>query len=174
MCFLYGGMETSMGFWLSTVLVEGRAVASTTAGVFTAVFYASTMIGRMLFGILANRLRDIVMIRFGVGIAVVGLAIIFRQSSIVGAALVGLGFAPIFPCLINDTGNRFNPKILTKLIGFEIAAYGVGASVLSPLKGPLLAFVSLEALFPTLFIMTILLLAINELLERYEKQNSGL
>jgi len=171
--FIYGGMETSMGFWLATVLVESRGMTSTTAGMFPAFFYGATVGGRMLFGTVANRVKDITLVRFGVGLAIVGLVILLRMDSVAGTILVGLGFAPIFPCLVHDTANRFHPKILTRMIGREVAAYGVGAAVLSSLKGPVLSHISLEALFPILLGMIILVLLVNELLERSVKRQSG-
>jgi len=169
--FIYGGMETSMGFWLATVLVEARGMATTTAGMFTALFYGATMVGRMIFGYAANRVKDITMVRFGIGLAVVGLVVLLWTDSVLGAILVGLGFAPIFPCLIHDTANRFNPKILTRMVGHEVAAYGAGAAILSSLKGPVLAYISLEVLFPILLGMTGLVFLINEILERSAKRN---
>jgi len=167
--FLYGGMETSMGFWLATVLVGSRGMASTTAGMFTACFYGATVGGRLLFGTVANRVRDITMVRFGIALSIVGLVILLRMDSLIGAVLVGLGFAPIFPCLIHDTANRFNPQILTRMVGHEVAAYGVGAAILSSLKGPLLSHISLEALFPILLGMAVLICLMNEMLERSAK-----
>jgi len=169
--FLYGGMETSMGFWLATVLV-GRGMASTTAGMFTACFYGATVGGRLLFGTAAARVRDITMVRFGIALSILGFVILLRMDSIVGTILVGLGFAPIFPCLIHDTANRFNPKILMRMVGHEVAAYGVGAAILSSLKGPVLSHISLEVLFPILLGMTIFVFLINELLERSVKAQS--
>ena len=170
MFFMYGGMETSMGFWLATVLVESRGVTSTTAGLFTAFFYGATMSGRMIFGILANRFKDITMVRVGVVMAVGGLVVLLQVNSLAGAVLVGFGFAPIFPCLVHNTANRFNPKILSKMIGYEVAAYGLGAAILSSLKGPVLSYFSLELLFPVLLGMTIAVFLINEMLELIGKR----
>ena len=163
--FFYGGIEYASGFWIASVLLESRGLALEVAGLYPAVFYASIMAGRLFFGIQGNKFSDTSIIRFGLSLAFTGFAILFITSNILGMALAGLGFAPIFPCLIHNTSNRFDQKILTKLVGYEVAACVAGGAVLASLIGRFLAHVSLEALFPIVMITIVLILLMNELLD---------
>jgi len=165
-CFLYGGIEYSTGFWVTSVLLESRGLGLEAARMYPAVYYASIMAGRMAFGFLANRFSDSAIIRLGFLLSFAGLAIMIFTGNILGMALTGLGFAPIFPCFIHVTSGRFDSKILTKLVGYEIAALGAGTAILSSLVGQVLAHVSLEALFPIVTIMVALAFLSNEALER--------
>ena len=122
--------------------------------------------GRFLFGFAAGKLGNTAIIRIGIFMSFTGIVILFATGSVAGIALAGLGFAPIFPCLIHETSNRFSPKILTKLVGYELAAVGAGVAVLSSLIGQVLAAVSLEALFPIVLVLIVVVLLINEVLER--------
>ena len=164
--FLYGGIEHSIGFWISSILLESRGMILEIVGMYPAVYFAAITGGRMAFGFLANKFSDSVIIRFGFSLAFAGIAILFITGSIFGMALIGLGFAPIFPCLIHSTSGRFGPKILTRLVGYQVAAAGVGVAVLSPLIGQVLARVSLEALFPIAMVVVVAGLLMNEILEK--------
>ncbi|MCL1993941.1 MAG: MFS transporter [Spirochaetes bacterium] len=170
MSFIYGGMEYSIGFWITFVLLESRNMPLELVGIFPAVYYGGLMIGRMIFGYFAEKMQDITMIRLGLGLAFAGtLALMFIHGAFVGIggiALVGAGFAPIFPCIMHDTGSRFAPRLLTKLVGHEVAANAAGIAVLSAIKGPILAHTSLEALFPIMLGLIALTFFLNEVLER--------
>jgi fucose permease len=166
LCFLYGGVEYSVAFWSTSVMLESRGMGLEAAGMYPAMFYMCLMAGRMGFGFFANKLSDTGMIRLGFSIALAGLLILILTSNIVGMALTGLGFAPVFPSIVHDTSNRFNPKLLTKLVGYEIAALGAGVAIVSSLKGQLLSRVSLELLFPSAIAIVVLILLLNEFLEK--------
>jgi fucose permease len=168
-CFLYGGVEYSMGFWMTSILIESRGIGIEFAGLFPAVYYGAMMVGRMGFGYIANKVRDITMIRVGFVTAFVGVVFLFASGNIVAMALVGLGFAPIFPCLMHDTANRFRPKILTKLVGYEVAAFGAGVAIISSVIGQVMADFSLEALFPIVLVILVLVFLMNEWLEKIAK-----
>jgi len=164
--FLYGGIEHSIGFWMPSILLESRGFVLEVAGMFPAVYFAAIAGGRMAFGFMANKFSDSTIIRFGFLLAFAGIVIVFTTGSIVGMALIGLGFAPIFPCFIHCTQGRFGPEILTRLVGYQIAAAGAGVAILSPLIGQVLSRISLEALFPIAMVVVIVGLLMNEVLER--------
>jgi fucose permease len=165
-CFIYGGIEYSTGFWISSVLLESRGMYLGVVGMFPAVYYGGIMAGRFLFGFASGKLSNTAIIRIGVFMSFTGVSILFASGSIMGIALAGLGFAPIFPCLIHETSKRFSPEMLTKLVGYELAAVGAGVAVLSSIVGQVLARVSLEALFPIVLGFILVTLFINEVLER--------
>ncbi|MCL2233143.1 MAG: MFS transporter [Treponema sp.] len=164
--FLYSGIEHSIGFWISSILLESRGMVLEVVGMYPAVYFASIAGGRMVFGFFANKFSNSVIIRFGYSLAFAGIAILYLTGSILGMALIGLGFAPIFPCFMHATSSRFGPKILTRLVGYQIAAAGAGVAVLSPLVGQILDRISLEALFPIAMAAAVVGLLMNEVLER--------
>lgn len=164
--FLYVGAEHSSGFWVTSVLLESRGMDIGAAAAFPAVYYASIMAGRFIFGYLAKRFSNIFLVRFGLALATAGLLIMSVSNSLFGMSLIGLGFAPVHPCTMHQTSKRFGPLITTKLVGYQVAAGGLGVALLSSLVGIILTRVSLEALFLVVFIFAVLTFLINELLER--------
>jgi len=173
-CFLYGGVEYSIGFWITSVLLESRGFGLERVGMYPAVYFASITGGRMVFGFIANKFSDTAIIRFGFSLSIAGLLILFLTGNIFGMALAGLGFAPIFPCIMHDNSNRFDPKIVTKLVGYEVAAIGAGVAILSALIGQVLSRVSLEALFPISIALAAITLLLNESLALTAKRNGTL
>ena len=168
--FLYVGAEHSIGFWITSVMLESRGLSHEAAAMFPSVYFAMIMAGRMFFGFVADKFKDMNILRFGFALSVVGLIIQLFTDSIIGIALIGFGFAPIFPCLVNDTANRFNPAILTKLVGYEIAAVGAGIAIISALMGQILYFVSMEALFPGVIIVIVAAFLTNEIVNSVQNR----
>jgi len=163
--FLYTGVEYSATTWTPSLL-ESRGLDIGIIGLYPSVYLGSIMAGRLLCGYLANRMSNITMIRLGFLLSFAGLGILIFSSNILGMALTGLGFAPIFPCLMHETSKRFEPSILTKLVGYQIAAVGAGIALLSALVGEILSRVSLETLFPLLMVLSICAFLLNEVIER--------
>jgi len=164
-CFVYGGIEYSIGFWSTSVMMESRGLTHAQAAMFPAVYYGFMMGGRVLVGFLANRFSDLAIIRVCLSVAVVGAGLLLFSNSIVGVALIGFGFAPFIPCFVNGTSNLFKAKLLTQLVGYEFAAVGAGVAIISFAMGQVLSHVSLEALFPIVLGLTIVVLVLNEILE---------
>jgi len=171
--FFYGGIEYSSGFWITSVLLEARGLPLELVGMYPSVYFASIMVGRILFGYLAVKLHDMSMIRIGFGIATAGVLVLFSTGHILGMALAGIGLAPVFPSLMHHTGNRFGADTFTKLVGYEFAALGIGVAVLSSMIGQILAHVSLLALFPSLLVLIVICFALNESLERALSKTIG-
>jgi len=79
--------------------------------------------------------------------------------------LVGFGFGPVFPCLMHETARRYSPEATTKLVGYQVAAVGVGVGVSTFGMGRLLAGISLNALFPAVIIGMLAVVLLNEMIE---------
>ena len=170
-CFIHGGVQYSMGFWTVSVLLESRGVYLGYVGLFPAVFFGSAVVGGIIFGFLANRMSNISMIRVGMAMSFVGVVVLLLTNSLLGMVLMGLGFAPIFPCFLHGTKNRFSPEKVTKMIGYKVAALASGVAILSSLKGLVLARISLEALFPIAMILIALTFLMNEILEKNSRKS---
>jgi len=165
---LYVAFEYSITFWTVSVLIESRGMNIEIAGIFPAVYLGFMVAGRFVSGYFAGKFSGTFMIRTGFLVSVVGLLILMFTNGIagiIGIALVGAGFAPVFPCLMHETSRRFDPVLLPKLVGLQIAAAGAGAASSALLMGQLLAHISLEALFPVVILLVIVTFLLNEIIE---------
>jgi fucose permease len=163
--FLYTSFEYSVTFWTVIVLLQRPGMSFASASLFPAVYLGFLMAGRFIFGFVTDKISAANVIRIGFILSVAGLVTLVFSSRLAGIAMVGFGFAPIFPCLMNETKKRFNPAILSKLVGWQIAAASSGAGISAVVMGRLLDNVSTEAVFPAIIIFVILAFALNEFLE---------
>ena len=166
--FFLGGTDYTLVFFTGMVLME-RGLSLEAVALFPAVYYVCMTIGRMFFGWLAKWLREVPIIRIGIVIAFSGICVLYFTSNIVGMALTGLGLAPLLPTLVSDTSNRFTPRIISKLVGYELAAFGAGIAVLFFMTSQILEHISIEALFPLGLGFVVLVFLCNEVLERAVK-----
>ena len=163
--FFLGGTDYTLVFFTGAVLMN-RGLSLEAVALFPAVYYACMTIGRIVFGTLAKWLKEVSVIRIGCVIAFGGILVLYFTSSIVGMAMTGLGLAPLLPTLVSDTSNRFTPYIISKLVGYELAAFGAGIAVLFFMTSLLLEFISLDVLFPIGIVFIVLVFICNEVLAR--------
>ena len=164
--FMYAGFEYAITFWTVSVLLESRDIPIYTAGMYPAVYMGFMMAGRFIFGYVTKIFSNTAVVRFGFAVSIAGLLVLTFSDNIIGMALIGFGFAPVFPCLMHETSRRFSPEHLAKLVGWQIACVGAGVGVSSFIIGRLLGRVSLEALFPVVIGCILFTVALNEIIER--------
>ena len=168
--FFLGGTDYTLVFFTGAALVARGHETNESIAIFSAVYYIAMTAGRMFFGWVAKWIRELSIIRLGILISIIGIAVLYFTSNIAGMALTGFGLGPLLPTLVSDTSNRFTPKILSKLVGYELAAFGAGIAVLFFLTSQIMYFVSYEALFAFGLAFVVLVFVCNEILERTVKK----
>lgn len=160
--FLYVGAEVSLGTWAYTLLTESRGIAPQMAGFWAGGYWATFTVGRILAGVFAHRLGIDMLVQGGLTLAFLGALLLwwnpFELANLLAVALVGLAIAPIFPALISGTSRRVGARFAANTIGMQMAATGLGGSLIPSVVGVLARRVSLEVipicvalLFLTLF-----------------------
>jgi len=169
--FFLGGTDYTLVFFTGAALIARGQETTETVAIFSAIYYVSMTAGRMFFGWTAKWLKEVPIVRIGVVIAIVGIAVLYFTGNVSGMALAGFGLGPMLPTLVSDTSNRFNPRILSKIVGYELAAFGAGIAVLFFITSQILHFVSYEALFPLGLSFVVLVFLCNEILARALKSS---
>ncbi|WP_241209448.1 MFS transporter, partial [Streptococcus sp. DD11] len=152
-CFLcYCGLESTMGLWSASYLVAEKGLDAAQAAGFASLFYLGITIGRAINGFLAIRFNDTQLIRMGQVLIAMGIIVLFLPVSsalitLGGMLLIGLGCAPIYPCIIHSTPDHFGKDQSQAIIGVQMASAYVGTTLLPPLFGFLGNSTTL-ALFP--------------------------
>jgi len=164
--FFLGGTDYTVVFFTGTVLMRERGFSLVEVAIFSTIYYVGMTMGRLIFGWLAKWLKEVTIIRIGIGIAIAGIAVLWFTSSIAGMALAGFGLGPLLPTLVSDTSNRFAPRVISKLVGYELAAFGAGIAVLFFFTSLALTYTTYEALFPIVMAFVVLVFVCNEVLVR--------
>jgi MFS family permease len=144
---IYVAAEATTGLWAASILVVSRGLPQGGAGFCATAYYASITIGRILVGVIVDRAGNRRLVTIG-GIlalcAATGFA--FAHSIPVAAltlTLLGLGLAPIYPCLMHEVPRRFAPESVQVVIGRQSGAANIGGAFLPAAAGTL-AQVSLD------------------------------
>jgi len=148
--FGFCALETTAGLWASSYLVGARGVSPETAARFTALFYMGETVGRFLNGFVSDRLGDRLMIRIGVLTMAAGTVLILLPIgavSLAGLVVVGLGAAPVYPCIIHSTPTNFGKENSQALVGIQMASAYCGSTFMPPLFGLIAQYVDV-ALYP--------------------------
>ena len=117
------------------------------AAAFASLFFIGITVGRFLAGFITDRLGDNRMIRFGTGIALSGVFLIalpWKMTSIIGFIVIGLGCAPVYPCIIHSTPYNFGAENSQGIIGIQMASAYVGSTFMPPIFGLLANHISLK------------------------------
>ena len=174
--FCYCAIEQTAGLWASSYLVLHRGITEEVAANFASLFYIGITIGRALNGFLTLKLNDVQLIRLGEGIIFIGIVTLLlpfgEASSLAGFILVGLGCAPIYPCVIHSTPGYFGADKSQAIIGVQMACAYVGTCLMPPLFGLIANHINIALLPLYLVIILILMTVMHELLlKRTDKQN---
>ncbi len=137
--FCFSAIEQTTGLWASSYLVYNRGVAPELAAGFSALFYLGITLGRGVCGFIAMKYNDGQMIRAGSYVMAGGVAVLClpmgEAAAFVGIALIGLGSAPIFPCIIHSTPYNFGVENSQAITGVEMASAYTGTLVMPALYG---------------------------------------
>jgi MFS family permease len=164
---LYVAVEGTTGVWAASIMVEARGIAAPVASLCGAAFFASITVGRIGVGFVADPMGNRRLISIGLTVTAVGAGLFAVASgttfSALGLVLLGLGFAPIYPCLMHEVPRRFAPEAVQTVIGRQSGSGAAGSATL-PAAAGLLAATSLE-LIPWAMIagLVLLILAIRQL-----------
>ena len=166
--FVYVGLEFTVGQWSFTLLTESRGVRADVAGALAGGYYGAIGVGRVLSGAVAHRVGVDRLVRFSMT-AVLGGATLFAFGSPVevahvGLAVIGLGLAPVFPCLMARTPQRLGAEHAAHAVGFQVSAGMLGAALVPGLAGLLVEKTSLESVALFAVLLAVLLFIMHELL----------
>ena len=166
--FAYCSAETTTMQWASTYFVEVKHLPAERAATLAALFYIGITAGRFLSGFLTEKLGDRGMIRLGAGVLACGIAALLLpvESYYLAFAaflVIGLGCAPIYPCIIHSTPANFGAESSGAIIGIQMASAYVGSTFVPPLFGLMGKALGFSILPVYLAVFAALMLVMTEL-----------
>jgi fucose permease len=166
--FVLTGVEGTAGQWPYTLFTEGRGVAPSAAGMWVSIYWGSLTVGRILFGFVVDRLGVVSSARLCLIGVILGAACVWWNVTDVvgflGLALIGFSLAPLFPLLISHTPRRLGAAHAPNAIGFQVAAAGLGLSLVPGSAGVLADSLGLEIIGPFLLAGAIATFLLHEVI----------
>ena len=149
--FCYCALEATAGMWAASYCTLVRGIDANTAANWTSTFYLGITIGRGICGFLTMKITDQNMIRLGQGVIALGVLLVLLPAGqtvlFAGLVAIGLGCAPVYPCIIHETPANFGRSLSLAMTGIQMAFAYVGSCLMPPLFGLLAQCVS-PALYP--------------------------
>lgn len=161
MFFCYCALEQTAGLWASSYMVLKHGLDVETAAGYGSLFFVGITIGRAISGFVTMKLKDNQMIRLGQSIIFIGIALMFlplgHQVALIGLIIIGLGCAPIYPCIIHSTPENFGADKSQAIIGVQMASAYLGSLAMPAVFGLIANHISV-ALFPIYLLLILALM----------------
>ena len=166
--FFQFGNEWAIAGWLPLFLCKSLGVSPESSLVMLAVYWLALLVGRALVVSLLPRLHHGKLLMGSALAALLGCTILLLTNNIFGAVvgilLVGGGFAPVYPLVVEKIGGRFpyyRPGFFNGIfsigltggllapwsLGFFTDVWGIGAVMKLPLLGTLMVVLLLVAIW---------------------------
>ena len=172
--FCYCAVEATTMLWASSYLALGRGVSAEAAAGYASLFFIGITVGRALNGFLTMRFSDTQMIRAGQALVALGALLLLLPvgtgAALAGLVVIGLGCAPIYPCIIHSTPERFGADRSQALIGVQMASAYVGNCLMPPLFGLIANHISI-GLFPIFLLVALAMMVLMH--ERLVRRAKG-
>ena len=171
--FCYCALEQTTALWAASYLALHKGIPAETAAFFASLFFIGITAGRALNGFLTMKFSDTQLIRLGAVIILLGIAVMLLPLgdvlSLAGLVLIGLGCAPIYPCIIHSTPDHFGAEKSQALIGVQMASAYLGTCLMPPLFGLIAEHITV-ALMPVYLLLILALMAVmhERLLKKVE------
>jgi fucose permease len=168
--FVYTGAEIVTAQWSFTLLTLHRGETIATAGLLVSLYWGSLMVGRVLFGIVADRVPLKPTINACILASVIGALLFWleptRLLSFLGLMLIGAALAPVFASLVILTPRWVGQQHADNAIGFQIAAAGLGGATITATVGLIATTAGLHTIGGAIVILTLALLILYQALAR--------
>ena len=141
--FFYCAIEAAAGLWGASYLVEARGLSAEAAARGVSLYFLGITLGRFLSGFASMRMKSAAFIRLGQLVSAGGAVLLMLPLpagfGVAAMAVLGLGFAPVYPSMIHETPYRFGAERSQAVIGLQMACAYVGTTFMPALFGVLAA-----------------------------------
>lgn len=161
--FCYCALEQTASLWASSYLALHHHLSEDKAAGFASLFFVGITVGRFISGFLTIKFNDKQMIWMGQSITLIGIIILLlpfgETGALVGLIFVGLGCAPVYPCIIHSTPANFGAERSQAMIGVQMAFAYIGICVMPPVFGLIANHIS-ASLFPVYLLIILVVMAV--------------
>lgn len=165
--FCYCAMEQTAGQWAASYFYGHIGLKEEICALLASLYYIGITAGRFINGFLTVKFTDKFLVRLGIGVILIGLIVMLIPAGVVcaviGMLLIGLGSAPIYPCVIHSTPSFFGESNSQAVIGVEMASAYVGICVMPPVFGFVADWIGIWVLPLFLVMITVVMFLCHEM-----------
>lgn len=134
----YCAVESTFMLWSATYLVMARGMDAARAASMGGLFFLGITAGRGVSGFIAMKLKPRQMVRLGqtlMAAAGVLLLVPGTAAALAGILLMGLGCAPVYPNIVQDTPRNYGAENSQAVIGVQMAFAYIGSLFMPTIFG---------------------------------------
>lgn len=139
--FAYCAGEATCFLWTPSYFAGTRAgLSDELIAAFGSLIFGGLMLGRLISGFVAGRFGDRIMIRAGLALEFVGIALVLLPFShyvvaAVGFLIIGTGMGPVYPSIQHMAPVNFGAKYSAAVIGLQMASAYIGSTFMPMVFG---------------------------------------
>lgn len=172
----YCAVESTFMLWSATYLVMVRGLDAALAASMGGLFFIGITAGRGASGFIAMRLKARQMVRLGqtlMAAAGVLLLVPGTATALAGILLMGLGCAPVYPNIVQDTPRNYGAENSQAVIGVQMAFAYVGSLFAPTVFGWIANAVGYGALPVFAFVLTAVMILLFNRQQRIVNQKNA-
>lgn len=157
--FCYCALEQTAALWSASYLNLHAGFTPEVSASLGSLFFLGITVGRAASGFISIRYNNNQMIQSGFVIIATGITLLLlplgHWGAILGLLMIGLGCAPVYPCMMHSTPELFGAEQSQAIMGIQTASAYVGTALMPPLFGLIANHLSISMM--SLYLMIILL-----------------
>ena len=158
----YCAVESTLILWGPTYMVLARGVGEVQAASFGSLVCIGITVGRALSGFMTLRFRPRQLVQMGQAVLALGLVLMLvpaRGAMVAAFVLCGLGCAPIYPNIIQDTPANYGAENSQAAVGVQMASAYIGSTFMPTIFGALAGVLGYGALPAVMLLLTAVMAA---------------
>ncbi|MBQ9010457.1 MAG: MFS transporter [Clostridia bacterium] len=170
--FAYCSGEATCFLWTPSYFAGTKeGLSAETVASFGSLIFGGLMIGRLISGFISNRLGDRRLIRIGIVVELVGIALVFLPVpgyivAVVGFVTIGIGMGPVYPAIQHMAPANFGSRHSAAVIGLQMASAYIGSTFMPMVFGHLQQNVGIGIMPVYLLIFALLNISMLEIAYR--------
>ncbi len=139
--YAYCAGEATCFLWTSSYFAGTReGLSNQLIASFGSLIFGGLMLGRLISGFISNKLGDRLLIRIGIAVEFIGIALVFIPMThyivaAVGFVIIGTGMGPVYPAIQHMAPLNFGKRHSAAVIGLQMASAYVGSTFMPMVFG---------------------------------------
>ncbi|QMS84631.1 MFS transporter [Candidatus Xianfuyuplasma coldseepsis] len=163
---IYVHIESLLGVFIASYVYEIKGFSYSEAALATMSYFLALTLGRIMSGILSDKLHPNILIISGEIVMLLGsLLLLLPLNNIyliyLFVGLIGLGSGPVFPNMMHMNPSNFDKQKMSKIMSLQMVIGYLGFGLITPLMGQVFDLVSINIYPYITTIMSFVLLIIT-------------
>ena len=158
----YCAIESTLILWGPTYMVLARGIDEVQAASFGSLVCIGITVGRALSGFMTLKFKPRQLVQMGQAVLALGLVLMLvpaRGAMIAAFVLCGLGCAPIYPNIIQDTPVNYGAENSQAAVGVQMASAYIGSTFMPTVFGAMAGVLGYGVLPAVILVLTAVMAA---------------